>query len=385
MNFSRPEVHPFWMFMNTEFNRLSPAFPPAADGSPVIVAGPCSAESRTQLLETARQLASAGVRYLRAGVWKPRTMPGGFEGRGDVALQWLREAENLYGVCASTEVANGQHTRKALEAGIRILWIGARTTANPFAVQEIADTISLFCNENGIAPESVALMVKNPVNPDLELWIGAITRLYNAGITRITAVHRGFSSYGLKTYRNAPNWHIPIELHRRMPSLQILCDPSHIGGKRELIAPLAQEALDLKFDGLIIESHCCPAQALSDSAQQITPEELAALIAGLTKRHNTVASEELTRLRGSLDQLDDQLIDILARRMAIAREIGAIKKANDMTVVQPQRYEQLMATRIEQARAAGLPAPFMHDIFSAIHAESVAQQARILGNNSPSQ
>ena len=364
--------------MNTDFNKLSPAFPQPAYGSPVIVAGPCSAESRHQLLDAAGRLSAIGVKYFRAGVWKPRTMPGGFEGRGDVALEWLREAETTYGLKAATEVANGAHTQKALEAGIRILWLGARTTANPFAVQEIADAIASFCKGNDLAPESVAVMVKNPVNPDLELWIGAVTRLYNAGITRITAVHRGFSSYGLKTYRNAPSWHIPIELHRRMPSLQILCDPSHIGGKRELVAPLAQEALDLKFDGLIIESHCNPEQALSDSAQQITPEELSALIAGLTKRRNTVASEELTRLRGSLDQLDDQLIDILARRMAIAREIGAIKKANDMTVVQLQRYEQLMATRIEQALAAGLPAPFMHEIFSAIHAESVAQQARIL-------
>lgn len=368
--------------MNTDFNKLSPAFSQPAGGAPVIVAGPCSAESRSQLLEAARQLSAIGVKYFRAGVWKPRTMPGGFEGRGDVALAWLREAESTYGLKAATEVANSVHTLKALEAGIRILWLGARTTANPFAVQEIADTIASFCEKNGIAAESVAVMVKNPVNPDLELWIGAITRIYNAGITHITAVHRGFSSYGLKTYRNAPNWHIPIELRRRMPALQILCDPSHIGGKHELVAPLSQEALDLKFDGLIIESHCNPGEALSDSAQQITPAQLSALLSGLTQRRNTEASEELTRLRGSLDQLDGQLIDILARRMAIAREIGVLKKANDMTVLQPQRYGQLMATRIEQACAAGLPEQFMRGIFSAIHAESVAQQARILGNTS---
>ncbi len=224
-------------------------------------------------------------------------------------------------------------------------------------------------------------MVKNPVNPDLELWIGAIARLYNAGITHITAVHRGFSAYGLKSYRNAPHWHIPIELHRRIPTLQILCDPSHIGGRRELIAPLSQEALDIRFDGLIIETHCDPVHALSDSAQQITPDELRHILASLSTRRNTVASEELTRLRGALDQLDDQLIDILSRRMAIAREIGALKKVNDMTVVQPQRYEQLMASRIEQAQAAGLPAPFMQRLFSTIHAESVAQQARILNTS----
>ena len=254
-------------------------------------------------------------------------------------------------------------------------------TAKGLAVQEIADAISRFNTENGHAGSPVAVMVKNPVNPDLELWIGAIARLYNAGITHITAVHRGFSAYGLKSYRNAPHWHIPIELHRRIPTLQILCDPSHIGGRRELIAPLSQEALDIRFDGLIIETHCDPVHALSDSAQQITPDELRHILASLSTRRNTVASEELTRLRGALDQLDDQLIDILSRRMAIAREIGALKKVNDMTVVQPQRYEQLMASRIEQAQAAGLPAPFMQRLFSTIHAESVAQQARILNTS----
>ena len=363
--------------MDTIFSNLTPAFVKPADGSPLIVAGPCSAESRQQLLDTARQLAATGVRYLRAGVWKPRTMPGGFEGRGSVALTWLREAEEKFGLQAATEVANETHTTEALQAGIRILWLGARTTANPFAVQEIADAISRFNTENGHAGSPVAVMVKNPVNPDLELWIGAIARLYNAGITHITAVHRGFSAYGLKSYRNAPHWHIPIELHRRIPTLQILCDPSHIGGRRELIAPLSQEALDIRFDGLIIETHCDPVHALSDSAQQITPDELRHILASLSTRRNTVASEELTRLRGALDQLDDQLIDILSRRMAIAREIGALKKVNDMTVVQPQRYEQLMASRIEQAQAAGLPAPFMQRLFSTIHAESVAQPARI--------
>lgn len=369
------------MFMDTIFSNLTPAFVKPADGSPVIVAGPCSAESRQQLLDTARQLAATGVRYLRAGVWKPRTMPGGFEGRGSVALTWLREAEEKFGLQAATEVANETHTTEALQAGIRILWLGARTTANPFAVQEIADAISRFNTENGHAGSPVAVMVKNPVNPDLELWIGAIARLYNAGITHITAVHRGFSAYGLKSYRNAPHWHIPIELHRRIPTLQILCDPSHIGGRRELIAPLSQEALDIRFDGLIIETHCDPVHALSDSAQQITPDELRHILASLSTRRNTVASEELTRLRGALDQLDDQLIDILSRRMAIAREIGALKKVNDMTVVQPQRYELLMASRIEQAQAAGLPAPFMQRLFSTIHAESVAQQARILNTS----
>ena len=246
---------------------IQPIFPQLTDRQSLVIAGPCSAETREQVLDTARQLAQYGIKVFRAGIWKPRTKPGGFEGVGSEGLEWMREVREETGMLLATEVANRHHVEEALKAGIDVLWIGARTTANPFAVQEIADTLA----EHGA---NVPVMVKNPVNPDLELWIGAMQRIYNAGIHRIGAIHRGFSSYGKHLYRNMPEWHIPVELRLRYPSLPIVCDPSHIGGKRELIAPLSQQAMDMGFNGLIVESHCSPDSAWSDAAQQITPEIL---------------------------------------------------------------------------------------------------------------
>ncbi|MBR6286459.1 MAG: 3-deoxy-7-phosphoheptulonate synthase, partial [Bacteroidaceae bacterium] len=232
---------------------------------PLVIAGPCSAESEEQVLSTAKQLASNGIKIFRAGVWKPRTKPGGFEGHGVTALPWLKRVKEETGMLVSTEIATAKHVEAALEAGVDLLWVGARTTANPFAVQEIADSL------RGV---DVPVLIKNPVNPDLELWIGAFERLNGAGIKRLGAIHRGFSSYDKKIYRNLPMWHIPIELRRRIPSLPIICDPSHIGGKRDLVAPLCQQAMDLGFNGLIIESHCNPDAAWSDASQQVTPDVL---------------------------------------------------------------------------------------------------------------
>ena len=282
-------------------------------GRPIVIAGPCSAESEEQILTTARELAEYEIKIFRAGIWKPRTKPGGFEGIGETGLKWLQRVKKETGMLVCTEVANKAHVEAALNAGIDMLWIGARTSANPFAVQEIADSL---------VGTDIPVMVKNPVNPDLELWIGALQRIYNAGIHRIAAIHRGFTVYGKHLYRNMPQWHIPIELHRRLPSLQIICDPSHMGGKRELIAPLSQQALDMGFDGLIIESHCDPDCALSDKSQQITPEVLNFILNTLVVRDNAQSTESLTLLRQQIDQIDNDLIELLAKRMRVSREIG---------------------------------------------------------------
>ncbi|MDE6225172.1 MAG: 3-deoxy-7-phosphoheptulonate synthase, partial [Muribaculaceae bacterium] len=256
---------------------LKPLFDDIDPNSPLIIAGPCSAETEEQVLSTARQLAATGIKVFRAGIWKPRTKPGGFEGIGAEGLEWLKKVKAETGMKVATEVANHEHVRQALEAGIDLIWIGARTSANPFAMQEIADTLAEIGRD-------VPVLVKNPVNPDLELWIGAIQRIYNAGFHRLGAIHRGFSSYGKHLYRNLPQWHIPSELRRRAPELPIICDPSHIGGKRELVAPLAQQAYDMGFNGLIIESHCDPDCAWSDKDQQVTPEILNVILNMLVVR-----------------------------------------------------------------------------------------------------
>ncbi|MDE6770821.1 MAG: 3-deoxy-7-phosphoheptulonate synthase, partial [Muribaculaceae bacterium] len=255
-------------------------------GSPLIMAGPCSAETEEQVLSTARQLALGGVKIFRAGIWKPRTKPGGFEGIGKEGLQWLKRVKEETGMLVATEVAMRRHVEEALEAGVDILWIGARTSANPFAMQEIADAIK----DAGV---DIPVLVKNPVNPDLELWIGALERLYNAGVRRLGAIHRGFSFYGKSIYRNPPQWHIPIELHRRIPELPIIVDPSHMGGKRELIGPLSQQALDMKFSGLMIESHCNPDEAWSDKNQQLTPDILRIVLGSLVVRNAEQSTESL--------------------------------------------------------------------------------------------
>ena len=299
---------------------------------PLIIAGPCSAETEEQVMTTARQLANNGIKIFRAGVWKPRTKPGGFEGHGEKALPWLKQVKEETGMLIATEVATPVHVELALKYGIDILWVGARTSANPFAVQELADAL------RGI---DVPVLVKNPVNPDLELWIGALERINGAGIKRLAAIHRGFSSYDKKIYRNLPMWQIPIELHRRIPSMPVICDPSHIGGRRDLIASLCQQSMDLGMDGLIIESHCDPDNAWSDASQQVTPDILEYILNLLVIRDKPVTTENITALRRQIDEIDNGLIDLLAKRMRISREIGQYKKEHSMTIVQTSRYSEI--------------------------------------------
>lgn len=336
---------------------------------PLVIAGPCSAETEEQVMNTARDLSAKGIKILRAGIWKPRTKPGGFEGVGTEGLQWLKKAKTEYGMYTATEVATGKHVFEALKAGIDILWIGARTSANPFAVQEIADALK------GV---DIPVYIKNPVNPDLELWIGALQRVYNAGIKRLGAIHRGFSTYDKTIYRNTPQWQVPIELRRRIPGLPILCDPSHIGGKRELIAPICQQAMDLNFDGLIIESHCDPDKAWSDAKQQVTPEVLDYIINMLVIRKETQSTENLTELRRQIDECDDSIIEILAKRMRICREIGTYKKEHDITVLQTARYREIIEKRGLQGAQCCMDAKFVEEVFEAIHAESVREQMEII-------
>lgn len=338
---------------------------------PVVIAGPCSAETEEQVMETAMDLAKNGVGIFRAGIWKPRTKPGGFEGVGSVGLTWLQEVKKETGMLVATEVANKQHVEEALNAGVDVLWIGARTSANPFAMQEIADSL---------VGADVPVLVKNPVNPDLELWIGAMQRIYNAGIRQIGAIHRGFSAYGKHLYRNMPQWHIPIELRRRMPELTLICDPSHIGGKRELVAPLSQQAMDMGFDGLIIESHCDPDSAWSDKSQQVTPEVLNFIINMLVVRDTTQTTESLTLLRQQIDQIDNDLLEALSKRMRISREIGQYKKEHSMPVVQTGRYDDILNSRAAAAEELGMNGDFMKTVYQAIHEESVRQQIEVLNN-----
>lgn len=336
---------------------------------PLVIAGPCSAETEEQVLETAKQLAAQGIKIFRAGIWKPRTKPGGFEGVGTVGLPWLKRVKEETGMYVATEVANQYHVFEALEYGVDILWIGARTAANPFSMQEIADALK------GV---DIPIFIKNPVNPDLELWIGAVERIYNAGIRKIGVIHRGFSAYDKRIYRNLPQWHIPIELRRRFPNLPIICDPSHIGGKRDLIAPLSQQAMDLGFDGLIIESHCNPDNAWSDASQQVKPDVLAYILDMLIVRETSQSTENLNELRRQIDELDNQLLDLLAKRMRVSREIGQYKKEHDMPVLQTARYDEILSKRVSQAQDMDMDGEFMKTILAAIHEESIRQQMVII-------
>ena len=352
-------------------NDLQPIALPGVDPRrPLVIAGPCSAETEEQVLDTARVLAAEGIRIYRAGLWKPRTKPGGFEGVGEKGIAWMQRVKRETGMYTATEVATRRHVEAALKGAIDLLWIGARTAANPFAMQEIADVL------RGV---DVPVLVKNPVSPDLELWIGAIERIHNAGIRRLGAIHRGFTSIDKSIYRNHPMWAIPIELHRRLPSLPIFCAPSHIGGKRELIAPLSQQAMDIGFDGLIVEAHCSPDCAWSDKAQQVTPDALAYILRNLVIREQTITTESLNELRAQIDKLDDQLLEILVRRMRVSRDIGQYKKEHDMPILQAQRYEELLARRAAQAVELGMDREFMRTVLQAIHEESVRQQMEVLG------
>lgn len=339
---------------------------------PFLIAGPCSAETPEQLMTTAKELSENGVKILRAGIWKPRTKPGGFEGVGSVGLQWLKDVKKETGMYVSTEVATQKHVYEALKYGVDMLWIGARTTANPFAVQEIAEALM------GV---DIPVLVKNPVNPDLELWVGALERLSAVGLTKLGAIHRGFSSYDKSVYRNAPQWHIPIELKRRYHNLPIICDPSHIGGKIDLIQTLSQQAMDLGFEGLIIETHCNPDSAWSDAAQQVTPAQLKMILQNLVIRKINQSTEDLSALRKQIDELDQSLLELLAKRMRVSQEIGIFKKEHGMTIIQSSRYDDILKRRISEAISMDMNPEFMRVVLEAIHEESVRVQLNILNQN----
>ena len=342
---------------------------PSDNVRPFVIAGPCSAETEEQVMTTAKQLASLGCHNFRAGIWKPRTKPGGFEGNGEKALPWMQQVKQETGMLVATEVATPEHVELALKYGIDILWIGARTTANPFAMQALADAL------RGV---DVPVFVKNPVNPDLELWIGALQRLNGAGVKKLGAIHRGFSSYDKTIYRNVPMWQIPIELRRRIPELPLICDPSHIGGRRDLIAPLCQQAMDLGTDGLIIESHCDPDSAWSDSKQQVTPDVLDYILSLLVIRNEKVTTEGISQLRKQIDEIDNNIMDILAKRMRVCREIGQYKKEHNMTVLQPVRYGEILDKRGAQGSLCGMDSEFVKKVFESVHEESVRQQMEII-------
>lgn len=353
---------------NMELN-LRPLNLPSDHERPFVIAGPCSAETENQVMSTALELARKGCHNYRAGVWKPRTKPGGFEGKGEEALGWLRQVKAETGMCITTEVAKPEHVELCLKYGIDILWIGARTSANPFAMQDLADSL------RGV---DIPVFVKNPVNPDLELWIGAMERINQAGVKRLAAIHRGFSSYDQKIYRNLPMWQIPMELHRRIPHLPLICDPSHIGGRRDLIAPLCQQAMDLGFDGLIIESHCNPDAAWSDAKQQIAPDVLDYILSLLVVRDEHSTTEGITLLRKQIDELDNDLMELLAKRMRVCREIGQYKKEHNMTVYQANRYNEILEKRGAQGSLMGMDANFIAKVFEGVHEESVRQQMEII-------
>jgi chorismate mutase len=350
---------------------------PQLGNQPLIISGPCSAETEQQVLTTAKQLAATGkVHILRAGIWKPRTRPGQFEGMGAEGLKWLVQAKAETGLPIATEVANAAHVELCLKAGVDVLWIGARTTVNPFSVQEIADVLK------GV---DVPVLVKNPVNPDLELWMGAIERIHKAGINRLAAIHRGFSSFEKGPFRNAPMWDLAIELKTRMPELDIVCDPSHICGTRELIPFIAQKALDLDMAGLMIESHIHPDAAWSDAKQQVTPSVLAKIVEGLVVRtpstDNKQVKDALSVFREQIDQLDDEIMQKFAARMKISEKIGQFKKENQVTILQVNRWEEIIHTRVALGLAMGLSEDFSREMLKLVHHESIQVQTKIMNKS----
>lgn len=342
---------------------------------PLVIAGPCSAETETQVLDIAQQLKNSDVSIYRAGIWKPRTRPGGFEGVGEIGLKWLQKAKAETGLLMAVEVANAAHVKLALAHDIDVLWIGARTTVNPFAVQEIADALQ---NTDKI------VLVKNPVNPDLGLWIGGVERLYNAGIKKLGVIHRGFSTYEKTKYRNIPEWQIPIELQSRFPDLPLICDPSHITGRRDMIQEIAQQALDLNYDGLIIETHNDPDHAWSDAAQQVTPTVLKQILEDLRIRLTATDADdyntEMIKLRASIDVDDSKLLEILGHRMKIAEQIGALKKAKNVAVLQNKRWNEILGRMILDGEEKGLSEEFILKLFKAIHQESISHQVRVINS-----
>ncbi len=341
---------------------------------PVIVSGPCSAETEEQTLETCRRVAATGkVDILRAGIWKPRTRPNNFEGIGSEGLKWMRKAKEETGLPISVEVANFNHVFEALKASVDILWIGARTTVNPFSVQEIA---------NALEGTNATVFVKNPINPDIELWTGALERLNKAGITKLGMIHRGFAQHGISIYRNEPKWQLAVEMKRRFPEIPMLCDPSHIAGNRELLQPISQQALDMNYEGLMIESHIDPDNAWSDKKQQVTPERLGEMLTHFTIRRPEVPdaelNEKLERLRRQIDMVDDELLELLGKRMKIAEDIGEVKKEKGVTILQTSRWEEIIEKATKKGGLQGLSERFMVRYLNAVHQESIDHQNEIM-------
>jgi chorismate mutase len=343
---------------------------------PIVISGPCSAETEEQMVTTAQQLAATGkVDILRAGIWKPRTKPGMFEGIGAKGLPWLQQAKKLTGLPTTVEVATGKQVQDALTFDVDMLWIGARTTVNPFSVQEVADAL------RGV---DIPVLIKNPINPDLELWSGAVERVARAGISRIGLIHRGFSSYGNTEYRNAPMWHLAIEMKRRNPGMLMINDPSHICGRRDILADVAQKAIDLDFDGLMIESHMDPDKAWSDAKQQVTPARLAEMIDAIQWRMEDVPSETfhaaLDKLREQINHIDDELMDLIAQRMRIAEKIGEYKRNNSVTILQTNRWNQILDKSFEKADKLGLSREFVTRYLDAVHMESINRQNNVMNS-----
>ena len=340
---------------------------------PFIIAGPCSAESEDQMLKIGHALKSHRNLLFRAGVWKPRTRPNNFEGIGTIGLRWLSLVKQETGLSTTTEVANANHVEEALKHDVDVLWIGARTTVNPFAVQEIA---------NALKGVDIPVMIKNPLNPEVNLWIGAIERLADAGLTKLAAIHRGFFAYNNNKYRNIPQWQLAIELKRRISGITMICDPSHIAGKRDLIYEVSQKAIDMNYDGLMIETHISPEKALSDSAQQVTPDQLNNVLKRLVIRNSKIEDpvfkSSLNQLRIQIDDLDNELIDVLKRRMMVAEKIGIHKKENEVTILQSNRWEELFSSRIKNGMKSGLSEEFMSKLLKAIHQESINRQTEVM-------
>ena len=343
---------------------------------PIIISGPCSAETEEQVLETATRLAKTGkIDMLRAGIWKPRTRPGMFEGIGTRGLPWMQQAKKLTGLPVTVEVATGKQVEDALTFDVDVLWIGARTTVNPFSVQEVADAL------RGV---DIPVLIKNPINPDLELWTGAVERVAKAGIKQLGLIHRGFSSYGNTEYRNAPMWHLAIEMKRRNPDMPIINDPSHICGRRDILLDVAQRAVDLDFDGLMIESHIDPDKAWSDAKQQVTPEKLSEMLGEIVWRKEDINSEEfhaaLEKLRQQINHLDDELMQLLSTRMRLSEKIGEYKKNNNITILQTNRWNEILERAFGKGEKLGLSKEFITRYFDAVHMESINHQNRIMNS-----
>ena len=345
---------------------------------PSVIAGPCSAESQEQVMETAKGLKDLGINVYRAGIWKPRTHPGSFEGVGAEGLRWMQQAKKEYGLKISTEVASEKHVFECLKFGVDLVWLGARTTANPFLVQEIADALK---------DTDIPVLVKNPVNPDLDLWIGALERLNRAGIKKLGVIHRGFSTFEKIKYRNDPQWQVAVELRSRFPQLPFFVDPSHLGGSKEYIREISQRSLDLGFEGLMIESHCNPSCALSDAKQQLTPDELRDMLYNqIHVRDNDSDSpqwkENIDQLRAKIDIIDENIIYALGSRMKISRQIGEYKRDNNIAILQTSRWDAVLAKVVEKGREYGLSEKFLNDVFNAIHEASVETQNEIISDSS---